>query len=308
LYVSIIFSQDKINSFVYLYQYVCGLGLFFIAASLSEKERLLTIQTILLAGLAVSFFAIYQYFWGPKHILEYLSASNLSPQFVLDYLQRRRAFSPFVTPGALGGFLAMILLLALTSKNRFWFILIVFPVFFLTKSPSVFLSLLLALMIYFSVQGKIKKSRVFALWALFFLLLVIVFLRFMTQKTYLQPTFSAMMRLSYWREALILIKAHPFIGMGPGNFNLENSRFAHNSYLQIWAEMGIFGLFSLIGLIGVIFKSCLRDLKQSLYKRQIAGLLAASAVFLIHNFLDFTFFLPEVSLIWWLILGLIAGL
>ena len=118
LCVSVIFSQDKSNSLAQLYQYISGLSLFLIAASLSGKDKLLTIQTVILAGLVVSFLAIYQYLFGFKHVLDYLSTNKLSFPFILDYLQRKRVFSPFVTPGALGGYLAMSVPLSLTNKNR----------------------------------------------------------------------------------------------------------------------------------------------------------------------------------------------
>jgi len=161
------------------------------------------------------------------------------------------------------------------------------------------------LIIYFGVQGKLKKTHILLILVMFLLTAVMVIQRFATQPGYLHPAFSAVMRLNYWQESLAIIKAHPFVGIGLGNFSLQMSRYAHNSYLQIWAEMGILGLFSLIWFVFTVFKTCFKNLAQTLYPREIAGLLAASVAFLIHNSLDFTFFLPEISLIWWVILGLI---
>lgn len=304
LFVSLVFSKNKPGSLAQLYQYLSGLFLFWIAASLSSKGRLLTIQTIVLAGLVISLMAIYQYFFGFKHVLDYLVESKLSAPFILDYLRQRRVFSPFVSPSALGGYLAMIVFLVLAKKNRIWLMMSIFPPLLLTKSLGVFLSLFGALIIYFGVQGKIKKSQIFLFGGVFLLIIFMVILRSMTPKEHLQPGFSAMMRLNYWQDSLLLIKAHPFVGIGLGNFNLENSRYAHNSYLQIWVEMGILGLFSFIWMVWSVFQVGLKNLTQSISKKQTAGLLAASTVFLIHNFFDFTFFLPEVSLIWWAIFGL----
>jgi len=307
LCLSVIFSQNKSNSLAQLYQYLSALSLFLFAASLSEKDKLLTIQTIILAGLVVGFLAIYQWLFGFKHVLDYLSINKLSVPFVLDYLGRKRVFLPFVTPSALGGYLAMILFLSLTVKNRIWFMLLIFPALLLTESLSAFLSLFCALILYFGVLGKLRKNNIFLLTGLFLLIVVMIIGRSAAAKEHLHPAFSASMRLNYWQESLNVIKAHPFAGVGLGNFNLQNSRYAHNSYLQIWAEMGILGLFSLIWAVSAVFKVCFKNLAQSLQKRQIAGLLAACAVFLTHNFLDFTFFLPEISLIWWVIMGLAIG-
>ena len=304
LFVSVIFSQNKFNSLAQLYVYLSGLILFLIAASLSEKDKLLFLQIIILAGLVISLVAIYQYLFGFKHVFGYLSANKLSFPFILDYLQRKRVFFPFLAPGALGGYLAMILFLSLNSKYRIWLILLIFPAILLTKSLSVYLSLFFALIIYFGVLGKLKKANILLLAGLFLLLVIMAIGRFATQQGHLHPAFSAIMRLNYWQESLAIIKAHPFVGVGLGNFNLQNSRYAHNSYLQIWAEMGILGLFSLAWIIAAALKACFKNLTSSLHSRQTAGLLAASVVFLMHNFLDFTFFLPEISLIWWVILGL----
>jgi O-antigen ligase len=93
--------------------------------------------------------------------------------------------------------------------------------------------------------------------------------------------------------------------VGLGNFNLFSARYAHNSYLQFWAETGILGITSLLWLIAAVLKSAIKSVKQSKDKKFMAGLITANAVFLIHNLFDFTFFLPEVSLIWWVIFGYI---
>ena len=306
LLISVVFSQDKLNSLFQLYKYMAGAFLFFSAVSLPGERRRAVIQVIILSGLVISLLAIYQYFFGFKHVADYLLKNQLSTPFVLDYLTSKRVFLPFAAPGILGGYLAMVIPLVLISKNRIWFFLPIFFALLLTKSLGAFLSLFCVLIIYFCLPGKIKKKNIFLLLGLFLIITVIFIVRSAAQKEYLQPVFSTVMRLNYWRQTLEIIKVHPYVGVGLGNFNLQLSRFAHNSYLQIWAEMGILGLFSLIWIVAVVFKSCFKNLGQLLDKNQIAGLCAASTVFLIHNFLDFTFFLPEVAWIWWVILGLVV--
>ena len=113
------------------------------------------------------------------------------------------------------------------------------------------------------------------------------------------------MRLNYWKDTLKIIKANPLTGIGLGNFNLPQTRYSHNSYLQIGAEMGIMGIISILCLVISILKSCLKAIKNSSYKNQVAILITANTVFLIHNLLDFSFFLPEAVYIWWLVLGMI---
>jgi O-antigen ligase len=308
LCLSLFFSQDRFNSFTQLYQYLSGLGLLWVAVSLSDSQKRNAIQIITLAGLVISLLAIYQYLFGFKHVLDYLSANQLSLPFFLDYLTRQRAFFPFVTPGALGGYLAMVVLLSLNSKNKIWLSLLIFSALVLTKSVNAFFCLWLALVFCFALQNKLKKANFLLLAGLLLSVLVMIAGRSATEKNYLHPVFSATMRINYWQGAWEIIQEHPWAGVGLGNFNLASSRYAHNSYLQIWAEMGVFGLLSFIWMVVIIFKTGFRNLTQAGNPRQTACLLAASAVFLMHNFLDFTFYLPEISLVWWVILGLtVAG-
>jgi len=305
LLISIIYSQNKLVSLAELYKYVSGLLLFLITVFLSEKEKALTIRVIVEAGFIISFLAIYQYFFGFSHVLNYLSGNQLSSPFATDYLARKRVFLPFVTPSILGGYLAMIFPLLLIYKKRFWLILPIFFALILTQSLGAFLSLFCALIIYVCVRKKIKMINLFSLLGVFLLIILILIWRSAAQKEHIQPIFSTIMRLNYWKGAIEIIKVHPLIGIGLGNFNLNMSRYAHNSYLQIWAEMGILGLFSFLWMICVVIKSYFRDSAQLFYENQAACLFSASAVFLVHNFLDFTFFLPEVVFVWWVILGLI---
>lgn len=308
LFISLVFSQNKVNSLAELYKYITGLLLFFIAASFSDDDRSLAIQAIMLSGLVISLLAIYQYFFGFSRVSDYLANnSGLLFPFASDYLARRRVFLPFVTPGALGGYLAMVIPLLLIDKNRIWLVLPVFLALFLTGSLGAFLSLFCALIIYFCLGGKLKKSKIAILFGSFISIIIIFIYRSAAGIEHIQPFFSTVARLNYWKETLGIIQAHPLSGAGLGNFNLKASRYAHNSYLQIWAETGVLGLFAFAWIAYTVLKSCVKNPAQSPYKRQTAGLFAASLVFLIHNFLDFTFFLPEVVFVWWVILGLIAS-
>jgi O-antigen ligase len=257
-----------------------------------------------LTGIIISLLAIYQYFFGFQHISVYITKQNISDPFALDYITRKRVFFPFVTPNTLSGYLSIIILLALIRKDRIWLVLPLSFALLLTKSLGAFISIFLALVIYFYLQGKLNKKRILLLFGLLLIMGLVFMARSTNTKQYLRPIFSTMMRLNYWKETLGIIKTKPLTGVGLGNFNLIHSRFAHNSYLQIWAEMGILGIISILCLITATLKSALKNFKVSPYKNQIAILICANIVFLIHNFIDFTFFLPEVAIIWWIILGL----
>jgi putative inorganic carbon (HCO3(-)) transporter len=305
LFISTAFSRDKINSLNQVYIYATDLILFIIAASKEIQARHRLIQTIVFSGLIISILAMYQYFFGFSHTKEFLLRNNIvASGFTWDYIQEKRAFFPFITPNALGGYLAMILPLVFIKRVNSWMAIPLFAALLLTKSLGGFLSLIVALIIIIYLQNRLSKKGVILTLGLLIAILIIFWLRSATAKQHIHPFFSTIMRINYWRETLEIIKGSPLTGVGLGNFNLPQSRYAHNSYLQLWAETGILGLISFLWLIGKVIKTGLKKLKENPYRNEIIFLVFVNLIFLIHNFLDFTFFLPEISLIWWLILGL----
>ncbi len=306
LIISAAFSQNRLNSLSELYKYVTGMLLLIVGATLKGKDRKQTIDIIVCSGVIIALLAIYQYFFGFRHVSDYMARHNITSDFTLDYIQRKRVFFPFVTPNILAGYLAMIIPLSLIYKYRVFILTPLFMALLLTKSLGGLLCLLLASTLYFflSKEKDWKKISIFLCGLLMFASIIFL-LRIVNAQGHTHPFYSTTMRLDYWRQALEIIKAHPLQGLGLGNFNLPLSRYAHNSYLQIWAETGILGIASFLWLIFVIFKGAILRLNNSSGIKQNAALLAACAVFLAHNFFDFSFFLPETVLIWWLISGLL---
>lgn len=105
-------------------------------------------------------------------------------------------------------------------------------------------------------------------------------------------------RIAIWKEALGFFKQNPLLGIGVGNYALEKNALAdyrdpsnaHNLYLDIAAETGIFGLAAwLILIFGTIWKLCFRMNG----KRTI--LLAAGLVwFSVHSFFETAIYSPAV--------------
>lgn len=219
-------------------------------------------------------------------------------------ISHEKGVLPFVTPNVLAGYLAMLIPLALGYGKK---ALLIIPLAFallLTQSLGGALSLFLGVMVYLFLKGEKKKNAIIAAFLL--IIFLILLYRVAVGKYHTHPVFSAVMRFGYWKDALEIIKQHPVLGVGLGNFDLPQSRYAHNSYLQIWAEMGILGPISIFWIIVLIFKGALHRARLAAKNNQIAILVAASFVFLFHNCLEFTMFLPEVSILWWVITGLIV--
>ena len=296
LIVSIVFSSEKLRSFRELYKYASGIIIFLIVIPLTNSDKSRIIRVITLASLLISLMAIYQYFFGFKHLLNYIVKKEINNPFILDYVMNKRVFFPFITPNTLAGYLAMAIpLVLITNDKKNWLVgLPILFALFLTKSMGAILSLSLGLGLYFYLKSGFTKRKFILLGLMAIFIIFIFATRQMQGKEHLLPTFSLFRRLDYWQQTWEVIKLHPFAGIGLGNFNLNISRYAHNSYLQLAAETGILGIISFLWLVSRILKT----------KNIHPCLITASAIFLMHNFVDFTFFLPEVSLIWWIILGL----
>src|SRR3989338_5903798 len=307
LLISAFFSQSRISSLRELLSYAAGLMVFLACASLSWKDKFTIIRTIILAGVIIGLLALYQYFFGFSHILDYISKMKINDHFALDYIERQRVFFPFITPNTLAGYLILVIPLALINEGKRKYLILapLLSALFLTQSLGAFLSLFLGMGLYFYLR-KDFSGREFTLLLILAVVSISVFsLRQAATKEHILPAFSFFKRLAYWRDTLKIIKTHPFIGIGLGNFRLPLARYAHNIYLQIWAEIGILGVFSFLWLIAAILKSTLKKVGHSIHKKEITSLDIACLVFLIHNSLDFTFFLPELSLIWLTLLGLV---
>ncbi len=120
-------------------------------------------------------------------------------------------------------------------------------------------------------------------------------------------------RTQLWKGTWEMVKVHPFFGFGINTFSryfLEykpaaypDIRYTHNSYLQMWSEVGIFGLLAFLSIIFVILKNILQDLRQKtksgLEGFILLGALAGYAAFLIQSGLDTNLFSLRLTTLFW---------
>ncbi|MCI5125920.1 MAG: hypothetical protein D3925_15975, partial [Candidatus Electrothrix sp. AR5] len=111
-------------------------------------------------------------------------------------------------------------------------------------------------------------------------------------------------RMLIWRDTLQMMYDRPFFGWGPGTFSVafpayqtEGFRqlfvnYAHNDYLELAADTGLFGLAAFLGGLLSLYISCLRKLARptgrgGTYRQNVGvGALAACFSILIHSFTD----------------------
>jgi putative inorganic carbon (hco3(-)) transporter len=304
--LSTAFAQERKTAVTELYPYAQGILLLVIAASLSPAGKKRIIGCIAISSFLISLLAIYQYFFGFGYLLKFVAKKGITDAFVLDYIGRRRPFLPFVTPNILAGYLAMIIPLFFAFKKKIWAVIPLFCALMMTKSLGALASLFAGLSIYLALRKGKKKLNIIVLASLFAMAILVLFARLGMPHVQARPLFSAMMRLSYWRETFSIIATHPFFGVGPGNFNLMQARYAHNAYLQLWAETGILGVIAVLWLAFAVIRHGLRALKNDPRESPfLIALICANSIFLIHNLVDFSFFLPEINLTWWVLAGLL---
>ena len=175
---------------------------------------------------------------------------------------------------------------------------------YFTKSIGGWITFIFCILLFFILGKMLGKKGLLAISLIIIIFSGIFALRMKTSVDYATPIFSFYKRFSYWKDTIAIIMQHPLRGVGLGNFTLKETFFAHNSYLQIWAEMGILALISWIGIVFHFLKSGITRLhtgKRIYYK---SAILLSGTAFLIHNVIDFSFFILQGAFLWWVMLGL----
>jgi putative inorganic carbon (HCO3(-)) transporter len=130
-------------------------------------------------------------------------------------------------------------------------------------------------------------------------------------------------RLNVWSAVLEMIRDRPLIGIGPGNsaFNkiyplYMRPRFsalsAYSIGLEIAVETGLIGLTCFLWLIVVTINQGVLQMKRLRASKNPQGFwliaaIAAMAGMLAHGFVDTVWYRPEINMLWWLMVALIAS-
>lgn len=204
------------------------------------------------------------------------------------------------------------------QKQKFFrlFNLLIFAILnsmlFFTFSRSAWLSISIVYIIMFIIFHTREK----AVWYLPLILLLLFLLipddiLVKAVERISKLDYSSLTRIQLWQAALKMIKDHPFTGIGLANFKLayphycfrysfyQGEIYAHNSYLELWAEVGSisFALFFLL-LLKTVSNYYLSLRRLQAYKEKYylcAGFFLAT----IANFLQAFFFSFEHLKYFW---------
>jgi len=133
---------------------------------------------------------------------------------------------------------------------------------------------------------------------------------------------SSEMRVQIWRDTTHLIRDYPLFGCGAGSYAscflrykkvapMQTVDYAHNDYLQVLAEFGIFGFVAGVVLVCRFLQLALRGARRasSADQRYVAiACLGAMVAILLHSLVDFNMYVPANGLEFAWILGVVASL
>lgn len=124
-------------------------------------------------------------------------------------------------------------------------------------------------------------------------------------------------RLQLWQSSLQMIREHPLLGVGPGNFleayrtryvlpsaweqfNLEH---AHNILLDHWTRLGVLGVAAGLALQAAFWRALSRRKRRD---PLVLGLVGSMAALLGHGLVDNAVFFPDLAIAFFLTLAAAA--
>lgn len=222
---------------------------------------------------------------------------------------------PFKHNNALAGYLicALIIILYWVFLGRNRLVRITAIVFFLlgisllplTYSRGAYISFIVGIILLLLLLRK----RLILCAVLIFS--IILGLKFVFLKSLL---FKDAGRFESWSISLRMIKEHPLLGNGIGTFMAlfksyspsGNMQYAHNCFLQLWAEAGLIALVIFILFILKTLKKGFLSYKTT--KNYIFLILACAIItYLSHSFFDNNLFSLQLAVLFWVLMGLLKG-
>lgn len=249
----------------------CGL-VFVLVASLarSAARRRFVVGAVVATVTVAAGLGIDQYVVGLDQAQRLASAEVVPSELEVNLRGRfhdRRAFGPFDTPNALAGLMVLAFPLAVVEavsvlrRLKRAVLLAVLAAFgaalVLTFSKAGWLAFG-AVAAAFGLWLSVRRRRRVLTAALGLVVALAVVLSALGLTGALpglglrRYVWSASARVGYWQAGVRMISERPVLGVGVGNFadhffrhksvTGEETRFAHNDYLQVTAELGVLGL------------------------------------------------------------------
>jgi len=332
-FISIFFSIDFKNSMsAFFTKTVEGIALYLIMveAIVKKKHVSMIIGLLLTATVVVFFDGIIQGFFTGKDIFRQQTMTLGGITAAFNHKNDLGVFMILPLTIAITLLLKRIYIKGksfLSAGNRLKSVCLIglitlyFTTLILTKSRGSYISFIFSLIILIFL---IKKRTVLTFIVIIFLLLPFSLLA--SSKATGQFRLSSdqiynhmLARVGHWEDALFLIKQRPLTGYGINTYMqlVDKTRieknyprlfpaYAHNCYLQIVAEMGIFGLLSFLWIIAVLFYQIILKIMRSQSEERflLTGLACGLFGFLTHSFIDTDLYSLQLNIMFWFFVGL----
>jgi putative inorganic carbon (hco3(-)) transporter len=228
--------------------------------------------------------------------------------------------SSFAHYNGFAGYLVVVLSLvtaSLLADNRHGIKIISLSVFAIFSTAAIMLTFSrgswVAVSVSFIFLFALARKNIMRLIPIFLIVVVMFLLPAIYERIGLSfRTGGDNSRFAYWMAALKMINRHPFFGIGLGTFMANFAKYlpggfkesyAHNCYLQIWAETGIFSLVSFILFMIAVIRLGIKDFIHS-RDFLLLGLLSGAIGFLVHSFLDTNMYSLQLAVLFWTLVGL----
>lgn len=291
-FVSVFWADSKSLAFYVWHWLAEGLGLFLVLRTVNFDRKKLA-WSFVLAALIQAGLGIWQFLLQSTFSSKWLGMAahdpSVSGTFVVETALRRwlRAYGSLPHPNILAGFLAVAMFMAfrLYEKIKYDYKKLFLPVIFTilalglfaTFSKSVIASFLavfifLWVMVFLRRQSGDAKINLLKFTLIFLVIAAIfsaIFWEPVRTRIYGAERLeikSTAERLDYFNQAWQLIKKHPLVGVGLGNYTLAahneinqalrswDYQPVHNIYLLILVELGIVGFIAWLALIFLLIK------------------------------------------------------
>lgn len=338
--LSLIYTVDRdasLRSLLLLFSYIT---FFYLVVHNLDSSEVVKFCGLLIGLAAVlSLYGLYEYFFLYRFIGEHMDISFIDA-VGREMISLRRVSSVFGWPNRLAGFLGMSIpvsigiflyekrlkvriILALSTMAMFLGMLFTFSIggWLALIGSLIFMAVLCFWFIGRGLREFISRRKFFISAISLFLIIVLAGAGWiMAEKRATPVTQGAIKcRVAYLKGAIGIIKDNLVSGTGLGTFKVVYPQYmpaqkgygawhAHNSYLEIWSETGLLGIALFLIFIWQIMTAgsrLLTDTTNPRHKFVIIGLISGITAFLLHNIMEFTFYCPEVSLFWWLLIGLL---
>lgn len=311
------------------YRYICfhtasALAVLICVSTVKDIGGLLRLVGFAIAGLGMaSLYGLAQKFMGIEvnELLVDVSVNADTPGRVYSVFENPNAFAKvlvmfipmaltmfiysdkkWISFMSLGVFLLSVMMLLLTYSRGGWIGFAAgIVIYLLLLKPSVIPFAILAVGIAIPILPDSILNRVLSI--------------FNTKDT------SSASRIPLFQATYELIKDNPVTGIGLGNDTLKEAVYdgnyysnqmnfihAHNIYLQIWAETGIFGLLSFLGsmfsALGRGVKAVRGEGSPKILKGIIAAGVSGLAGVLVFGVVDYIWAYPRVMTIFWVLFAI----